>query len=101
MLADLVFLLCLFYGVVLGARRGFFKEVVAVLAVIVGVAVARLTRVPAGAALASKTGMPLLLAEAGGRFTDFDGVERADGGCGVATNGILHDEVLALVRTGA
>lgn len=63
MLADLVFLLCLFYGVVLGARRGFFKEVVAILAVIVGVAVARLTRIPAGAALASKTGMPLLLAE--------------------------------------
>lgn len=52
------------------------------------------------AALWDAAPMPLLLAEAGGRFTDFDGVERADGGCGVATNGILHDEVLALVRTG-
>lgn len=52
------------------------------------------------AALWDAAPMPLLLAEAGGRFTDFDGVERADGGCGVATNGILHDEVLALLRTG-
>ncbi|MFN8105691.1 MAG: inositol monophosphatase family protein [Acidimicrobiia bacterium] len=52
------------------------------------------------AALWDAAPMPLLLAEAGGRFTDFDGVERADGGTGVATNGRLHDEVLALVRTG-
>jgi len=39
---------------------------------------------------------PLVIVEvAGGRFTDFDGVARADGGNAVATNGILHDEVLA------
>lgn len=63
MLADLVFLLALFYGLVLGARRGFFKEVVQVVAVVVGVAVARLARVPAGAVVSSKTGAPLLLAE--------------------------------------
>jgi histidinol-phosphatase len=34
---------------------------------------------------------------AGGRFTDLAGDERADGGSALATNGRLHDEVLALV----
>jgi histidinol-phosphatase len=43
--------------------------------------------------------MPLVLAEAGGRFTDLTGVERYDGGSGLATNGTLHDEVLALLAT--
>jgi histidinol-phosphatase len=39
---------------------------------------------------------PLVIVEAaGGRFTDFEGIARADGGNAVATNGILHDEVLA------
>ena len=39
---------------------------------------------------------PMVIVEAaGGRFTDFDGVARADGGNAVATNGILHDDVLA------
>ncbi len=33
---------------------------------------------------------------AGGRFTTFDGRATADGGSGVATNGRLHDEVLAI-----
>ncbi|MET0276072.1 MAG: inositol monophosphatase family protein [Acidimicrobiia bacterium] len=33
--------------------------------------------------------------EAGGRFTDLAGVARADGGNAVATNGVLHDDVLA------
>jgi len=43
--------------------------------------------------------MPLLLAEAGGRFTDLTGAEGYDGGSGLATNGALHDEVLALLAT--
>jgi histidinol-phosphatase len=43
--------------------------------------------------------MPLVLSEAGGRFTDLTGVERYDGGSGLATNGTLHDEVLALLAT--
>lgn len=34
---------------------------------------------------------------AGGRFTDLHGVATADGGSAVATNGRLHDEVLAIV----
>jgi histidinol-phosphatase len=39
----------------------------------------------------------LIVEEAGGRFTDFHGVTRADGGSGVATNGLLHDATLAIV----
>jgi len=42
--------------------------------------------------------MPVIIGEAGGRFSDYTGAERADGGNGVATNGLLHDEVLALLR---
>src|SRR5579884_792689 len=41
--------------------------------------------------------MPVLLAEAGGRFSDFTGAPTAAGGSAVATNGRLHDELLALV----
>jgi histidinol-phosphatase len=38
---------------------------------------------------------------AGGRVTDLDGVGRSDGGSAVASNGHLHDELLALIgRTG-
>jgi histidinol-phosphatase len=36
----------------------------------------------------------LIVEEAGGRLTDLDGHVRADGGNAVATNGLLHDEVL-------
>lgn len=42
--------------------------------------------------------MPVIIGEAGGRFTDFTGATRIDGGSGLATNGRLHDEVLELVR---
>ena len=34
---------------------------------------------------------------AGGRVTDLDGAARSDGGSAVATNGVLHDELLDLV----
>jgi histidinol-phosphatase len=37
----------------------------------------------------------VVVREAGGRLTDLSGVERADGGDGVSSNGLLHDEVLA------
>jgi myo-inositol-1(or 4)-monophosphatase len=42
---------------------------------------------------------PLLpiLAEAGGRFTDWTGAPRIDGGDAVSTNGVLHDAVLSLL----
>lgn len=42
--------------------------------------------------------MPVILTEAGGRFTSIDGRPGPDGGSGVASNGHLHDEVLALLR---
>ena len=39
--------------------------------------------------------MPVILAEAGGRFTDLGGAPGFEGGSGVATTGPLHDELLA------
>ena len=39
----------------------------------------------------------VIVEEAGGRFTDFGGIARADGGSGLATNGLIHDAVLAIV----
>ena len=40
----------------------------------------------------------VVVEEAGGRFTDLDGVPRPDGGSAVSTNGVLHDEVLRTLR---
>ncbi|MGI8662219.1 MAG: inositol monophosphatase family protein [Acidimicrobiales bacterium] len=42
--------------------------------------------------------MPVILSEAGGRFSDHAGVERIDGGTGLATNGHLHDQLLELLK---
>ena len=42
--------------------------------------------------------MPVILSEAGGRFTSLDGTPGAAGGSGVATNGVIHDELRALLR---
>ena len=39
-----------------------------------------------------------ILEEAGGTFTDWNGVARIDGGEGIATNGFVLDEVLAVTR---
>jgi len=39
-----------------------------------------------------------IVAEAGGRMTQFGGAPPADGGSALTTNGILHDEVVALAR---
>jgi len=39
----------------------------------------------------------VILAEAGGRFSALDGTGAFDAGNGLATNGRLHDEVLALL----
>ncbi len=41
--------------------------------------------------------MPVILAEAGGRFTSFAGDDDAGAGSGVATNGRVHDELLAVL----
>ena len=40
----------------------------------------------------------VIVEEAGGRFTDLDGNRTAGGGSAVATNGLLHDEVLAALK---
>lgn len=39
----------------------------------------------------------VIVEEAGGRFTDFEGVPRYDGRSAVASNGLLHDELLMAV----
>jgi histidinol-phosphatase len=41
--------------------------------------------------------MPVILEEAGGRFTDWSGAVSTEGGNGVATNGRIHDELLSLL----
>ncbi|HVV74887.1 MAG TPA: histidinol-phosphatase [Mycobacteriales bacterium] len=40
----------------------------------------------------------VIVEEAGGRFTDLSGANRVDGGNAVATNGLLHAEVLAALH---
>lgn len=41
----------------------------------------------------------LIVEEAGGRFTDLAGEPRADGGSALASNGLLHNEALATLRS--
>lgn len=43
--------------------------------------------------------MPVILTEAGGRFTATDGRGGAEHGSGLATNGLLHDDLLALIAS--
>ena len=43
--------------------------------------------------------MPVLLDEAGGRFTDLAGDETIEGGSGLGSNGRLHDPLLRLLRS--
>jgi histidinol-phosphatase len=38
--------------------------------------------------------VPVIMAEAGGRFTDLTGADRIDGASGIASNGLIHDELL-------
>lgn len=40
-------------------------------------------------------GMDVILTEAGGRFSALDGSPRTDGGTGIGTNGLIHDDLLA------
>ena len=42
----------------------------------------------------------LIVEEAGGRFTDFAGRPRADGGSGLSSNGLVHDTVLRVLAGG-
>ncbi len=43
--------------------------------------------------------MEPILAEAGGRFTDWKGASSCTSGEGVATNGLIHDEVVQILST--
>lgn len=43
--------------------------------------------------------LQVIVEEAGGRFTDFSGSETFSGGQAVSTNGLIHDEVLAILAT--
>ncbi|MDQ2725154.1 MAG: histidinol phosphatase [Actinomycetota bacterium] len=45
--------------------------------------------------------LQVIVEEAGGRFTDLRGADRADGGSAVSTNGLLHAEVLELLTGNA
>ena len=40
----------------------------------------------------------VIVEEAGGRFTDFDGRARPDGGTAISSNGLLHDEALGALQ---
>jgi histidinol phosphatase-like enzyme (inositol monophosphatase family) len=40
----------------------------------------------------------VVVTEAGGRFSDWHGRDRIDSGDGLATNGLVHDELLGLIR---
>lgn len=51
-----------------------------------------------GAAIWDVAPMPVILSEAGGRFTALDGRDGATHGSGLATNGRVHDDLLDLVR---
>ncbi|MET0560632.1 MAG: inositol monophosphatase family protein [Gaiellaceae bacterium] len=42
----------------------------------------------------------VIVEEAGGRFSDFSGEHRIDSGSAVASNGLIHDELLAAVAGG-
>jgi histidinol-phosphatase len=42
--------------------------------------------------------LQVIVEEAGGRFTTLAGEARADGGSGVSTNGVLHEQVLRYFR---
>jgi fructose-1,6-bisphosphatase/inositol monophosphatase family enzyme len=41
--------------------------------------------------------MPVIIEEAGGRFTNLDGRRVFDGGNGIASNGLIHETLRAYV----
>ncbi len=52
----------------------------------------------AGVELWDLAATKIMIEEAGGRFTDFGGASTAASGCCVASNGLLHDQLLATLR---
>jgi histidinol-phosphatase len=51
-----------------------------------------------GVSLWDMAAVQVIVEEAGGRFSDASGVARPDGGAGVTSNGLLHDELLRNLR---
>jgi histidinol-phosphatase len=51
-----------------------------------------------GVSLWDLAAVQVVVEEAGGRFSDAEGVARADGGTGISSNGLLHDELLAALE---
>ena len=47
-----------------------------------------------GVSLWDLAAVQVIVEEAGGRFSDFAGASRADGGSSVSSNGLLHEELL-------
>jgi histidinol-phosphatase len=41
----------------------------------------------------------VIVEEAGGRFTDLSGIARSDGGSAISSNGLLHDDALAILNS--
>ncbi len=50
------------------------------------------------AAIWDLAALKLIVEEAGGRFSDFNGDGSPAGGNGVSSNGLIHDEILAVLR---
>jgi len=71
MAADLVFLLILFYSVVFGARRGFYKEVIQTLAMIFALIMARYLHGSVGGGLAATLGIPEIAGQIAGGVVVF------------------------------
>jgi histidinol-phosphatase len=51
-----------------------------------------------GVSLWDMAAVQVIVEEAGGRFSDLSGTARPDGGSGVSSNGLLHDELLTAMR---
>lgn len=51
-----------------------------------------------GVSLWDLAAVQVIVEEAGGRFTDFEGEARPDGGSAISSNGLLHEALLAAVR---
>jgi histidinol-phosphatase len=45
--------------------------------------------------------LQVIVEEAGGKFTDFAGARRLDGGTALSSNGLLHDDVIAALSGGS
>ena len=45
--------------------------------------------------------LQVIVEEAGGRFTDFSGVARPDGGSAISSNGLLHEQARSILTRGA